>query len=549
MAQRRRRAAAAMSAALSVVAATALSGCAGGVADQVNYAVDGLLNTYNTNTVVGAASAGPQAFARVLTGFGFHGPDGQVLADNDFGSVTVIGREPLVLDYQIADNAVYSDGKPITCDDMVLSWAAQSGRYPGFDAASKAGYIDIAGIDCQPGQKRARVSFLPNRGIVDYNQLFTATSLMPSHVIGDELGLDVTTTLLGGDPAAVSRIADAWNTIWELTPDIDTKRFPSSGPYRIDSVLAEGAVALTANDRWWGTKPVTKRIVVWPRGVEVQDRVNNGSFHVVDVATGSSGTLSTPDDYDRTEIPSGGIEQLIFGARGALSAPAARRALALCTPRDVIARNVEMPIANTRLNPVTDDAYAGTEAAAEGGAFAVANPDAARAAIEGAPLSVRIGYQSPNPRLAAAIAAIAQSCAVAGITVIDTTSDTTGPQTLREGQIDALLASTGGATGSGSSGSSAMDAYALFTGNGNNLPGYSNPQIDGIISALVITTDPKEQTRLLADAAPMLWADVPTLPLYRQERTVLSSKRMFAVEANPTKWGAGWNMDRWRLEP
>ena len=538
-----------MSAALSVVAATALSGCAGGVADQVNYAVDGLLNTYNTNTVVGAASAGPQAFARVLTGFGFHGPDGQVLADNDFGSVTVIGREPLVLDYQIADNAVYSDGKPITCDDMVLSWAAQSGRYPGFDAASKAGYIDIAGIDCQPGQKLARVNFLPGRGIVDYNQLFTATSLMPSHVIGDELGLDVTTTLLGGDPAAVSRIADAWNTIWELKPDIDTKRFPSSGPYRIDSVLAEGAVALTANDRWWGTKPITKRIVVWPRGLEVQDRVNNGSFHVVDVATGSSGTLSTPDDYVRTEIPSGGIEQLIFGARGALSTPAARRALALCTPRDVIARNVEMPIANTRLNPVTDDAYGGTEAAAEGGAFALANPDAARAAIESAPLSVRIGYQSPNPRLAAAIAAIGQSCAAAGITVVDTTSDATGPQTLREGQIDALLASTGGAAGSGSTGSSAMDAYALFTGNGNNLPGYSNPQIDGIISSLVITTDPKEQTRLLADAAPMLWADVPTLPLYRQQRTVMASKRMFAVEASPTKWGAGWNMDRWRLEP
>ena len=544
MAHRRRRAAAVL-----LVAVTAVSGCAGGAADQVNYAVDGLLTTYNTNTVVGAASAGPQAFARVLTGFGFHGPDGQVLADNDFGSVTVIGREPLVLDYQIADNAVYSDGKPITCDDMVLTWAAQSGRYPGFDAASKAGYIDIAGIDCQPGQKLARVNFLPGRGIVDYNQLFTATSLMPSHVIGDELGLDVTTTLLGGDPAAVSRIADAWNTIWELKPDIDTKRFPSSGPYRIDSVLAEGAVALTANDRWWGTKPITKRIVVWPRGLEVQDRVNNGSFHVVDVATGSSGTLSTPDDYVRTEIPSGGIEQLIFGARGALSTPAARRALALCTPRDVIARNVEMPIANTRLNPVTDDAYGGTEAAAEGGAFALANPDAARAAIESAPLSVRIGYQSPNPRLAAAIAAIAQSCAAAGITVVDTTSDATGPQTLREGQIDALLASTGGAAGSGSTGSSTMDAYALFTGNGNNLPGYSNPQIDGIISSLVITTDPKEQTRLLADAAPMLWADVPTLPLYRQQRTVMASKRMFAVEASPTKWGAGWNMDRWRLEP
>ena len=288
---------------------------------------------------------------------------------------------------------------------------------------------------------------------------------------------------------------------------------------------------------------------MWPRGIDVQDRVNNGSFHVVDVATGSSGTLTTPDDYERSEIPSGGIEQLIFGARGALSTPAARRALALCTPRDVIARNAEMPIANTRLSAVIDDAYAGAEAAAEGGGFAVANADAARAAIEGVPLSVRIGYQAPNPRLAATIAAITQSCAAAGITVQDSTTETTGPQALRDGQIDALLASTGGAAGSGSTGSAAMDAYVLHTGNGNNLPGYSNPQIDGIISALAVTVDPKELIRLLADAAPLLWQDVPTLPLYRQQRTVLFSKRMFAVEANPTKWGAGWNMDRWRLEP
>ena len=541
----RRAAAAAVAAALTLTA----TGCIGGAADQVNFAVDGLLTTYNVNTVNGAASAGPQAFARALTGFGFHGPDGQVLADNDFGAVTVVGREPLILDYQIADNAVYSDGKPITCDDMVLAWAAQSTRYPGFDAASHAGYIDIAGIECQPGQKRARVNFLPNRSVVDFNQLFTATSMMPSHVIGDQLGLDVTATLFGGDPAAISRIADAWNTIWDLKPDIDTKRFPSSGPYVIDSVLPEGAVVLTANERWWGAKPVTKRIVVWPRGIDVQDRVNNGSFHVVDVATGSSGTLTTPDDYERSEIPSGGIEQLIFGARGALSTPAARRALALCTPRDVIARNAEMPIANTRLSAVIDDAYAGAEAAAEGGGFAVANADAARAAIEGVPLTVRIGYQAPNPRLAATIAAITQSCAAAGITVQDATSETTGPQALRDGQIDALLASTGGAAGSGSTGSAAMDAYVLHTGNGNNLPGYSNPQIDGIISALAVTVDPKELIRLLADAAPLLWQDVPTLPLYRQQRTVLFSKRMFAVEANPTKWGAGWNMDRWRLEP
>src|SRR5687767_275556 len=144
-----------------------LSSCSNSPADEIDYAVDGALVSYNTNTVVGAASGGPQAFARVLTGFNYHGPDGQIVGDHDFGTISVVGRAPLVLDYEINDKAVYSDGKPITCDDMVLAWASQSGRFPGFDAANRAGYSDIAAVDCAPGQKRARVSFARDRGFVD----------------------------------------------------------------------------------------------------------------------------------------------------------------------------------------------------------------------------------------------------------------------------------------------------------------------------------------------------------------------------------------------
>ncbi len=65
-----------------------------------------------------------------------------------------------------------------------------------------------------------------------------------------------------------------------------------------------------------------------------------------------------------------------------------------------------------------------------------------------------------------------------------------------------------------------------------------------------MTADPKELSRLLSEAGPILWGgDIPTLPLYRQQRTLLTSKRVSAVQANPTRWGgAGWNMDRWVLE-
>ncbi len=125
--------------------------------------------------------------------------------------------------------------------------------------------------------------------------------------------------------------------------------------------------------------------------------------------------------------------------------------------------------------------------------------------------------------------------------------DTSGPAGAQRRKINVLLASTGGATGSGSTGSSAMDAYALNSGNGNNLSGYASPKIDGIIGALAVSGDLVERVCLLAEGAPVLWGDMPTLPLYHQQRTLLMSKKMYAVSANPTCWGAGWNMDRWAL--
>lgn len=541
-------------AALLVAIATAVgavSACTSATVDQIDYAVDGGLITYNTTSVVGAASAAPQAFSRTLTGFGYHGPDGQIITDHDFGSISVVGRAPLVLDYQIADAAVYSDGKPVTCDDLVLAWAAQSGRFGGFDAASRGGYLDIEHIECRPGQKRARVSFFPDRSIVDYEDLFTATSMMPSHVIGDKLGVNTTEVLLGAvGPAddVIAKIAEAWNTTWKLDRGADLRFFPSSGPYKIDSVLDGGAVVLVANDLWWGAKPVTKRITVWPQGADIADRLTKRVVEVVDVATGSAGSLITPDDYLSSNTPSGGIEQLIFAPAGPLSEIPVRRAVALCTPRDVIASDAGAPLVNSRLNTAIDDAFDQAENVPEAGQFAHADPNAARDALGGKPLTVRIGYRGPNTRLAAVVGAITNSCAPAGITVTEVASDGIGPLALREGQVDVLLASTGGSTGSGSTGSSVMDAYELFSGNGNNLSGYHNDQIDGIISALAVTADPAELVRLLGESAPVLWADMPTLPLYRQQRTLLSSKKTYGVAANPTRWGAGWNMDRWALE-
>ena len=147
--------------------------------------------------------------------------------------------------------------------------------------------------------------------------------MMPSHVIADELGLGdggVTTAMHQQTTARPSTASPRCGTPPGTSrPDIDLKQFPSSGPYKLDSVTKDGAVVLVANDKWWGAKPVTAKVTVWPRGADIQDRVNQGAYDVVDIAAGSSGTLNLPDDYVRTDAPSAGIEQLIFAPQGPLA--------------------------------------------------------------------------------------------------------------------------------------------------------------------------------------------------------------------------------------
>ncbi len=59
-------------------------------------------------------------------------------------------------------------------------------------------------------QKKARG--VPDRSVVDHSQLFTVTSLMPSHVIADQLHIDVTAALLSNNVSAVEQIARLWNS-------------------------------------------------------------------------------------------------------------------------------------------------------------------------------------------------------------------------------------------------------------------------------------------------------------------------------------------------
>ncbi|WP_231911452.1 ABC transporter substrate-binding protein, partial [Rhodococcus sp. EPR-147] len=264
---KRRWSAALVAASVGAVSITACSSPEDKV-PSIGYSFENVVNTYNARTVDGAASGARQAFTRVQVGFSYLGPEGDALSDNDIGTVSVVPGDTLTVQYSIAPAATYSDGAPMACDDLVLAWAANSGRFatdrPMFDAASTAGYSDIERIECVPGAKEATVVFASGRSYQNWRALFGATDLLPAHVAARVAGVpNVVDPILAEDDDVVRRIADFWNTGWTLTPgSIDTSLLPSAGPYRVESYTAEDGLVLVANDAWWGNPPQTEQVVV-----------------------------------------------------------------------------------------------------------------------------------------------------------------------------------------------------------------------------------------------------------------------------------------------
>lgn len=294
---------------------------------SIGYAIDATIATYNGGSTLGASSGSDAVFARVLTGFFYTGPDGQQVADTDLGTAKEVPGEAQTIQYRLNPDGVYSDGVPTSCDDLVLAWAARSGRFtkpgergtvPLFDAASTAGYADIERVDCQPGSRDATVVFRPDRHYLAWRNLFTAGELMPAHVAARVANVpNVVSALQSGDPNAVGRLAEFWNTGWAIPAggDLDLSRFPSSGPYRVESFSQEDGLVLVANERWWGNKPATGRIVVWPKTVDLKQKIGDSAVGVVDVGAGSVKDLNL-NRFSVKTVPGRGVEQLVLATGG-----------------------------------------------------------------------------------------------------------------------------------------------------------------------------------------------------------------------------------------
>ena len=562
-------------AAAGAVAAGTLTACGGG--DQVpsiGYLIDSPITTYNGNTASGAFSGAAQALPRVLTGMSYPGPFGESIADSDFGSASEVpGTEADIqtIQYRLNAAAVWSDGVPTSCDDLVLAWVARSGRFsttddegrpvPLFDAGNPAGYADIDRVECQSGSKDATVVFRPGRKYTDWKALFGATEVLPAHIATQAAEVsNIGALVQSGDVEALGKVAEFWNTRWQLVPgEIDTALLPSSGPYKIESLREDGGLVLVENEKWWGIKPATSRIVVYGKGTDVVDKMESGSVDVVDIGAKSVSELDL-EGFSAANMPARGIEQLVFATGGVFGNVDVRRAFALCVPRQRLFDEVGHPdytnetglgagVLNSRL-VTADSLLYGPAAGGDSAKYLVGDIPAAQAALTAAGVNaptIRIGYAAPDERRAQTVRLIADSCRQAGITVEDSSSPGFTPLALRDGQVDAVLGGTGAVSGPAGSASNVAPVGALLAGSGTNYGRFDNPRFEDIADRLLTDGSSTAQLNLSVEGENLLWSEMPTLPLFDTPRTIAFSDGLDGGIANPTVGGAGWNMDRWVL--
>ena len=539
----------------------------------ITYAAEQEWYDYNQNTGSGYATANIVPVNQVLRNFWLIDDKGNYQADTEFGTIEKVSDEPLTVKYTLNDKAVWSDGTPLDCADLLLTWVSNSGRYnkdgtinqPGvvpaspaylFDAAATTGWDQTQKPSCADGDKT--VTLVYDKPFVDWKAQWSPP--MPAHVAAKAAGIDNAAFIKAvetDDIATLTKVADFWNTGWTLDKAKglpDASIIPAAGPYIVSAWDPGQSVTLTANPKWWGTPAKTPTVVM--RFLDQDQQVaalQSGEVDVIQPQPNpdTNSQLAALGDQVKTDFGAEfTFEHLDLSVKNGFANEKLREALFKCMPRQQIVDNLIVP-ANPDaelLDSLTvlnfQDGY--DQAAAASGFASFAQPDleAAKAAYtasgEAPGKSIRIIHLDPNPRRTNEVALIKASCDQAGFNIQDTplSSDAFGPA-LDGGDYDAALFAW---AGSGLNGG--LPSLYLSTG-GQNTAGWNDPQLDATLNTLATTVDPAKVPPMLQGIDQGMSKNYWSIPIFAYPGVTAFRPNITGVVNNATQTQATWNMQDW----
>ncbi|MFD5321251.1 ABC transporter family substrate-binding protein [Streptomyces sp. NPDC127098] len=542
-----------------------------GSGGTVTYAMAQPWQSYNNTTAGANTVANGQVMEQVLSGFWTFGDsDGQPIPNEDFGTFEMVSEDPLTVDYTINEAAVWSDGTPIDCDDILLWWTAQSGAFDGlFSAVGTQGVEDTAQPECEPGGKS--FTLLYDQPYADW---LTAgpghgnTAIQPAHIVSEQGGFaseeEFIAALQGDDPAALEAAAEFYNNGWVIEGALpDPALIPSSGPYVISGYEANQSVTLTRNENWWGEEPANDSIVFRTIADEEQvQALQNSEVDIIEPqptvdiaqqiqsASGVENEVGEEYTYEHLDFN--------FNAGPFAESIELRRAFALCVPYEDLVVNLIQPVVPDAevkrvrnvapWDPGYQEAVDASQATID--EYGTTDIDASRAILEAEDAvgtTVRLGTLENQRRLDAG-ALIEASCEQAGFEVEFEPAtdffDTTGA--LAENRFDvAMFAWAGSPDRSGWNSTYRTVTECSPEGKGNNNGCYSSPEMDELLDQVLRTSDQAEAIELTAQIEALLWEDMVTIPLYQHPGITAWNGAVENVIPNPSQNGITWNADQW----
>jgi peptide/nickel transport system substrate-binding protein len=534
----------------------------------LTYAHDQEFISYNNNTADAASVANSVVLNQVLRGFWYASPDGQIRPDTEFGTVRRITGNPLTVRYTFNPKARWSDGNPLDCDDAVLAWAANSGRWPTGKVDPDTGRKLTAFSSIRPGAwsnveapkcKDRDTSFTVTYGTVfaDWQSLFGPGTILPAHIVEKESGVkDVIAAVASDKRATMNKVGDIYNSLWTAKPgQYKTDVSPSAGPYQVSKWDAGQSITLKPNPTWWGTPARASTVVI--RYVSQDQQVaalRSGKVQIIDpvpttellaqLEGGGSPVKATMHD-------SFSWEHLDFNFRSEFASGDLRRAFAKCVPRQQILDNLIKPqnpgaqILESRFLLPFQPGYA-TVSASGGQVYDKVDVAGAKKILQAehkVGAKVRLAYQSPNPRRKAEFDLIRDFCGQAGFKVVDASSPSFFGGPLVRGEFDVALFAWNGSP-------LVTQAYNTYISRGRENHGfYRSVEVDTLLKQLYSELNPTRQIELMAQIDRALWKDLATIPLFAFPALLATASDVKGVQYNPNPAGVTFNMNTWTTTP
>ena len=435
-------------------------------------------------------------------------PDGSMEVNTDyFTSVELTKTDPQVVTYTINPKATWSDGAPITWEDIASQINATSGKDKAFAIASPNGSDRVASVTRGVDDKQAVVTFAQH--YPEWRGMFAGNTMLL--------------------PKSMTANPDVFNK-----GQLD-KPGPSAGPFVVSSVdRTAQRVTLSRNPNWWGTPPLLDSItfLALDDAARIPALQNNtidatgiASLDELKIAQGTEG-------ISIRRAPGPSWYHLTFnGAPGAiLSDKALRQAVAKGIDRQAIVNVAQRGLVDNP-TPLGNHIFvAGQEGYQDNSAVVAFDPEKAKSELDalgwklngqfrekdGRQLVIRdVLYDSQSGRQVAQVAQ--NSLAQIGVKLELDVKPANGFFTnyVNVGDFDITQFSWVG------------DAFALcclnqiFTTDAeSNFGKISSPQIDAKVEEVLDELDPTKARALANEVDKMLWDEVFSLALFQSPGNV-----------------------------